>query len=477
MQVEELLDNIFTIYKAASVKCKVLEEEFPADFFEDDPAKIYESYLGFLQNNTVVDGNFISNNQLKLTTINAKYENKEYNVDNGFYKLYHDIKLVCTMLVHYYPQGTRNYQIIDKFYKFATELLIRECYRLGVQLSENLIRENEANESNTELENLIKNDFIKISTNYKVPIMETYHIKTRDHELFSSVIAKSILDNRPREVPNSNFEINKIIPQTNMREEAPKLGFVAANTSNIPDPTFPPTEMMTRFLHPNWYSLPVATWLKYGDFKSWAPFCSENSCVSNIGARGKLWLETIGYIKLYQKETKTSESTEPTEKIENEKIGIDDEKEREDKNEDEAKADNNEEKKLETKEDDSLYKDTPIKLENLLKWNPSNYISDNELKAFQDGTQSQLISNTLLKLQKIRKQRIHDKSVRKPSKEEMDLYYKVKRLMREVLLSKQKSKLACEPCTSFPIIQANYNGSIPVVRSQPNRKRKYTRRI
>lgn len=54
-------------------------------------------------------------------------------------------------------------------------------------------------------------------------------------DLFSSIISKSNLDKRPHELPNTNFKINNVLPQTDIENEAPRLGFVGANTSNIPD--------------------------------------------------------------------------------------------------------------------------------------------------------------------------------------------------------------------------------------------------
>ena len=456
MQASTLLLDIHTVLKAASTKCKVIEESFPADFFEQSPAKIYSSYLKFIEGNVNTDD---TDDKLALTTISQKFENNQYNSKkNGFYRLYHDINLVCTILIHYYPQGTRNYQMVDKFYKFATELLLRECYRIGITLIDSDIDENKDDEV-SDLDKLIVNDFIKISTNYKVRVAETYHIKTRDMDLFSSLLAKSALDQRPRELPNNNFEVNKVIPQTNLREQAPKLGFIAANTSNIPDPTFPPTEMMTKFLHPNWYSLPTTTWLDYGDYRSWAPFCAEINTVSNASVRGKMWLERVGYNALFSNYYKENfeNKEEPLETdIEEESLVVVDEGTKE--------AEEIQDKEI---------SDAPINLENLLRWTPGNYISSEELTAFKEGKQSSLITSTLKELQRLRKNRTRENSVTKPSKEETRLYYRVKLLLRESILSKQQSRLPIVPTSTFPIIQANYNGGIPVVRSQPNKKRKY----
>lgn len=494
MDLSELLSNLYSILKDASSKCKVLDESFPSSFHEKDPNKIFSSYCTYIKRRSDANGMIKNEDKLKLTTISQKFEDGFYAADQGgFYRLYHDIRLVCTMLIHYYSQGTRNYQMVDKFYKFATELLLRECYKIGMSLSNNKTSGKESAEPETELDSIIAHDFIKMSTTYKVSIAQTYHIKTGDTDLFSSMIAKSNLDNRPPELPNSNFEINKVIPQTNICEEAPRFGFIAANTSNIPDPTLPPTEMMSRFLHPNWYALPTTVWLKYGDYKQWAPSFNENGTVVDSTTRGIIWLQRIGYLQLYQDETKKTEGKEDTEVLSSEEpeevngtaktdgMGAESEDAKNNKavQNGEGNVMNHKERIDAVKEDvpDSLSDEAkddqalPIKLENLLGWKPSNYIDDDEIDEFKSGTQAKLVTSILTKLLKLRKNRV-SKKVYKPSVEETQLYYKAQRLLKEVILAKQISKLPMNHCRSFPVLQANYNGSIPVVRLQPTRKRK-----
>lgn len=440
-----------------------------------------------MKSRSTAEGAIKNEEKLSLTTISEQFENGEYTADRGgFYRLYHDIKLVCVILIHYYPQGTRNYQMVDKFYKFATELLLRECYKVGLSLVK--IDINDKNDDKTELDKIIARDFIKISTNYEVSLSQTYHIKTKDLELFSSTIAKSNLDNRPQELPNSNFEINKVIPQTNMCEEAPRLGFIAANTSNIPDPTLPPTEMMTRFLHPNWYALPTTVWLKYGEYKSWAPSFNENGTVVDSTTRGIIWLERIGYMEMFRKEEaakiesevapesrhEDAESVEntPIELAKKQQEGISLSSGNEElisDNQGEVVDDNDE---MQPPLNGGSEKETlSIKLENLFEWSPANYIDDDEIKDFKEGTQDILITRALLRIQKLRKERIA-KKIAKPSVEEIKLYNKARRSLKEVVIARQIAKLPMNHCRSFPVLQANYNGSIPVVRTQPSRKRK-----
>lgn len=463
-----------------------MDESFPAKFFEPNPDKIFDSYYKFIKNRSNNEGIIKNEDKLAMTTISQQFETGEYSAERGgFYRLYHDINLVCMMLIHYYPQGTRNYQMVDKFSKFATELLLRECYRVGVSLMQVDPDEYASKpEEKTELDRIIARDFIKISTNYKVPIAKTYHIKTKELELFSSIIGKSSLDRRPQELPNSNFEINKIILQSNMCEDAPRLGFVAANTSNVPDPTLPPTEMMTRFLHPNWYALPTTTWLEYGDYKSWVPSFNENGTVIDSTAKGIIWLERVGYMEAFHNDDEHKENEGKEESSDKPKLEEDSES---NKNGD---AESKEPGPTKSNEEDGVLKDATsengkqqevadseppvIKLQNLLQWSPANILDEESISSFKEGSQSQLISNTLLQIQRMRKDRIRNK-ITKPSAEETKLYNKTRRLMKEVILAKQISGLPMNHCRTFPVLQANYNGSVPVVRTQATRKRKHKR--
>lgn len=481
MSASELLQNIYIILKAASTKCYVMDEKFPAKFFEADPAKIYSSYLKFIEKRVGEDGVTIKDeDKLDVTTLSRKFENNAYKPEkNGFYKLYHDITLVSLMLIHYYAPGTRSYQMVDKFYRFATELLLRECYRLGIQITSlekeivEAIDDEEDNEKN-ELSIAISQDFIKISTYYKLPAVQTYHIKTKDQDLFSSIISRSVLDRRPQELPNSNFEINNIIPQTNLLEDAPKLGFIAANTSNIPDPTLPPTEMMTRFIHPNWYALPTTTWLRYGDFDSWAPSFNESSTVIDATTRGIMWLRKIGYSKMFnEKEEPSNASGDDGKEVKPETDHEGEDKEKDttlDSTSDETTSEKT--VAVESTDKESPKEKPVIKLENIYKWQPGNYIKPDEIESFESGTQEKFITQVLKKLQSMRKQRVLNK-VSKPTREETELYYKAKRLLREVVLSKEVSNIPMNHAKYMPVLQTNYNGSIPVVRSQPGRRRKH----
>ncbi|SCU96916.1 LAME_0F17876g1_1 [Lachancea meyersii CBS 8951] len=518
MDYSRVFENLHSILKAASSKCKVIDEKFPSKFYEKDPNKIFDSYKKFLKSRVDSEGALKNEHNFPVTTIGERFEKKEYlKKQNSFYRLHHDVKLVCTLLIHFYPQGTRTYQMVDKFYKFATELLLRECYRLGITLTEEVLLEDQYGPEKSEFHRQISQDFIRISTAYSVPYAESYYVSSGDLDLFSSTISKSQLDRRPTEAPNSSFETNKVIPQTG-DEIAPKLGFLGANVSNIPDPTLPPYEIMTKFLHPNWYAMPTTVWLQYGDFKSWAPSFNESSTVIDAGRRGTIWLEKIGYIRLRnirdaqidearEKSNRESEAngtsvleggsaltSQPKTDVsvgatssnnqnipENPTPADAPKQETQNGSQLENGMDKDFKSNEEGKPDDVLGSEATntaptsptIKLENLYEWMPGNSIEDDEINAFSNGTHKQLITRTLLEMARLKQERLRSKRMSQPSTRETQLYHKVQRMMKEVLLAKQVRKVPQVTARAFPVLQANYMGSIPVVRTVQTRKKKY----
>lgn len=471
---EGLFANLHAVLKAASSKCRVIDEKFPSAFFEEDPTRIFHSYQLYITKLVDQKGEIYNEDVIRKTTIGERFDNGEYVAEkNGFYRLFHDLKLVCTILVHYYPRGSRSYHMVDKFFQFISELILRECYRLGVTLSSKLEEQIVEPSAISDLDNTISRDFIKISKCYQCPIAQSYYIRTKGRDLFTSILQKSSLDMRPEELPNSNFEMVKLLPQSSMIDEAPMLGFVAANTSNIPDPTLSPTEIMNRFLHPNWYALPITLWLKYGDYQSFAPFFNENGTVLDSTTRGLMWLDKVGYNKML----KDNKHTIANQEANVHKSGNHDEdksKETEvgapQKN---VKAEDLVEGEIEA---DRSIRPPSIKLENIYNWTPASFIDDDEIEAFGSGGIQKVVSSLILKLQALRRERMEKKSSQ-PSFAEVKLYHKVRRLLKETIFTQHIDNLPINQVVKLPVLQANYNGRIPVVRAQPTRRARKSRRV
>lgn len=481
---EEFFENLAAVLRSASSKCRALDEKFPTEFFESNPKNIYESYVSFLRAKFDENPDIKIADDIESISISEKFANGDYQKhSDAVYRIYHDIKLVCSILIHYYSQGTRSYQMVDKFYKFASELILRECYRVGVQLINGSDADAALEES--DFSKTISNDFLKISQVYQLPYAETLQTETKDGHLFSSVISRSSLDKRPKEVPHEEMHIVKILPQASS-QPANRLGFVAANTSHIPDPTISPTEIMTSFLHPNWYPLPTSKWLDYGQYQSFAPSISEFKSVTDCSRKGDIWLEKVGYKMWYEMvtkekkekaavEAKTEPKVETKEENNGEKEASNDAGETdEEKN---ATTDEEPENARESSEDEVVVmadqtKPVQINLKNLFEWQPSNEITEEDIEAFKQGKQQQRLSEILLKLKDLKRKRVKLNKISKPTSEEVSLYHRAQNILREAILLKQVKAAPKLYEKQFPVLSNNYAGGIPVVKTISTRKKK-----
>ncbi|CAX43331.1 chromatin remodeling complex subunit, putative [Candida dubliniensis CD36] len=259
---ENILPDLFIVYEHTN-KYVLTSEILPVDFYQENPMKIVSS----LQSHTTTD----------VTSIENKFKNGQYSTP---YQLFHDIKAVASILLNKEVNGSLEYKELDFFYKFSTELLLRE---VG-----NLIKfNNETAEIKTELETQLDEDFTKIITNYNISNGEviTYISTTEESEtqsssvfyqhhqhkeeptkktqpLFSSVVSKSELDNRATIVP-SPYRIAQVVPSIKDSVSENTLETLSPITNRIPSPLDQPTNILHDFFHPTWYTISVPTWLTY----------------------------------------------------------------------------------------------------------------------------------------------------------------------------------------------------------------------
>lgn len=427
-----------------------MEAQIPIEFEESIPTQITESFhalvddLGKFESNTVLD----------------RIEKSYYK---SIYSLYHDIRLSAYILLLEQEIGSSRYVDIDRFYKFATELILRETYRLHINIDElkeahkKSLRETPP----SDFEESLTQDFVKISTSYSLGNAEAFFIITQNNvPLFSSLNQRSALDEREI-LPPEAFSTTTVVPQA-VSVPATNLGFLSPQVGRIPQPTLPPTEILSRFLHPNWYSLPTVKWLEGSDLQSFAPVIDEQNTVVTSLDKGRLWLEQIGYTKLFKKtklngEDKSIEVDEQNRKEED--AAVDGDVAMEDLS---KKAD---------EEDDQDQMGT-ISLDNLYEWAPGNEIDDDEIEAFEKGTESKLLDELLRKLQTLRNDRLlvtTDSS--EPTPEEKKLYHKAHRILREIILASGTIP-DLKPSPSLPILQNNYSGTLPVPTQNINTKKK-----
>lgn len=427
---------------SADKTIKVLETQIPIEFEESIPTQISESYhalvedLGKFESNTVLD----------------RIEKSYYK---SIYSLYHDVRLSAYISLLNEEIGSPHYVDIDRFYKFATEFILRESYRLHIQISELEEADKKALRETppSDFEETLSQDFVKISTTYSLGNSEAFFIITQNNvPLFSSLNQRSSLDEREI-LPPEAFSTTTVVPQAGSIP-ATNLGFLSPQVGRIPQPTLPPTEILSRFLHPNWYSLPTAKWLEGSDLQSFAPVIDEQNTVVTSQDKGRLWLEQIGYTKFFEK-TKTEDKNE---EVETSKEDVD--------------VEMNDVTKEDGKDDDQSEEIGTISLDNLYEWAPGNDIDDDEIEAFEKGTESQFVNEILSKLQALKKKRLSESTeLSYPTEEEKKLYHKANRILREIILSSGHVP-DWKPSPSLPILQTNYSGTLPVPTQNINSKKK-----
>ncbi|KAK6454705.1 uncharacterized protein RJT20DRAFT_130906 [Scheffersomyces xylosifermentans] len=274
---EAVLADLFVVYQKADTETGILTSSvIPKKFHEPNGDEILSSYRDFVK----------SQRRVENTDITTKFNNNEYT--QSPYKLYHDIKVAASKLIQDHEIGTKAYQDIDFFYKFSTELLLRELGRIHILLDSE--KTNDDIEP-TELESQLKEDFNKVVTTYNLSNGEvvTYLSKTSEPEpstaspyatvynqtqpqpvkqttqpLFSSLIPKSDVDTTPT-VVDEPFSVSKVVPLIKNQSRAiSTIDTLSPANTKIPSPLDQQSsEILHDFFHPIWYTLPVPTWLIY----------------------------------------------------------------------------------------------------------------------------------------------------------------------------------------------------------------------
>ncbi|KAL6948904.1 hypothetical protein ACO0QE_001383 [Hanseniaspora vineae] len=454
---ENLLEDLQKVFTFAGDNSNVLQEPFIESFYEPDSAKITSAYIDLLS--TITSG--IQNEEQAeksvaehpKTTISKRFEEHYYSKqEHSFYALYHDITVACFLGVNSYKRGSKIYCLVDKFYKFASELILRSCYKVGSDLhlkqSENLDKD----KLKTPYLKKIEEQFDKISSSYTVPIESQFHISTQELLFFSSLVMKSSLDKRGDMLPHPDMEVVDVIPleETNT-VRAPKLGAILPSISNVPEPTLPSTRILNNFVHPNWYVLPTTVWVRYVDpeYKSLLPTINDFGTMLDCTQRSIFWFEKTGYLAKYKSKEEEIQETLKKRKEQDIEFRVKD---------DIVHADVDQKNDTQDK----------ISVQNLLSWSPAHYFNNEEFEALCSGIPAtqKLISKYMMRLKRAQESRLRN-CILDASYMETILFERIKRLLKYVILHGSKSSDLDVPHVNFiPVLQSNYTGSIPIVRKQ-----------
>lgn len=498
--VESVIDSLVAVYKTADSDTNLLQLlAVPVGFYEHESAQILPSLLAYTEQHP----------DHKSTSILDKYEGKKYTTP---YSLYHDIKVVAASAIQNHKIGSKEYKDIDFFYKFSTELLLRDLIKLNLTLEQSSEEEDDG-----EILAQLSSEFEKISNVYSLsngevfvyineseePVnnqlanLTPYHHTPEQQEtkitkqpLFTSLVGRSAVDIRKTLVADP-YQLSKVIPSTkDITNNSQILKAVSQPSSRIPSAKAHPTQILDSFFHPNWYTIEAPKWLSYRQnysrppiestilhiaqdegesvprnnetIKSFAPVYDLRQVVLSEELRNAVWFSHIGLKEISA--------------IKNKYLNIDDDEENEiDKDESSDEDEDDEEED----EDDDLNLDSngtdtkgEINVANLIEFNPQAIKDFEVLKKDKESIEKspkelqRYISTHILKLNKLRQERYLSSNPNKlltPSDEEIKLYKRIEKLLTVLLElnAPTSSGLSLQFSKKIPVLLNDYSGSLP----------------
>lgn len=481
------------MFKNADPQDLLSKNLVPTKFHEKNPDLILQNYESYIHDTPKATKVSIHNKLLK----------KEYSTP---YQLYHDIKLVAGHEISRLVVGSPEYQEIDFFFKFSTELLLREAGTLGLKLK--------SDSPDDETLAILSEDFQKISSSYSVTngevitqvhkyeetITPAYHnlygsqqtppaTKTVVQPLFTGLVGRSSLDTRNTVVPDP-YQLAKVVGTPNVIPgDSGTIKALGGYSSKIPPPTQPPTQILDSFFHPNWYTIEAPKWLIYKQKTLKPPvdstlvknvtsndlrvFEKQSQCVSfgpltdlrgsvlSEELKTSVWLNHIGLKKISEikrdylatKETGLlDEDIVEPEPVETPPI-----------------ISENESVAPKKEVEEATEEDGDIKLENILRFSPETANMIKLLKEEKDELVKtprdlqKVISLSLLQLNKLRQERYLRAGASGPTPAETALHKKILKLLSLLMSSEatKQSQFALRISKKLPVLLNDYHGVLP----------------
>ncbi|AOW04700.1 hypothetical protein B0I72DRAFT_134861 [Yarrowia lipolytica] len=406
--------------------------------------------------NLSVLASYAQHNVADLTSVSEKAYDSVRN-------LYVDVKTAAVQALVALPIGSEKYLEVDRFFKFAAALIIREGSRMdlfGGKDPEDVVPEDV-----TEFEEEIVADYADLTADLESWSAESFLVMGQNGPLFSTLSTKSAIDPRPSITPGA-FQVTNVLPRTRS-VPAYQLGYLTPAVSRLPHPALPPTEMMTHFVHPNGSELAPSRFLRMDANSSFAPTSDSGKAVYDPASTGALWYEKVG--RLRESAIDDALGKNDTKKEDTNDVEMNDATEAkvEGQEEEEEKGGQGEEEEdlqpLFRDEDVDPSKDLPM--EDILQWHPRNFIDDDEFEAIKTGTELEFVSRLMLQLQQLQADRLATPDIPPPvSFEERRLAMKIEGVLGRLLQSTEGIDIAnskIKPSTNIPALKTNYLGVLP----------------
>lgn len=502
-----ILPHLFAVYREADGNAKVLSSDrLPTNFHEESALLIVSSYH-----------NHLASGDTEFTTINDRYDSGGYDTA---YQLYHDIKVVCSALISSNKPGSAEYTEIDFFYKFSTELLLRELARVNVKF-----QEEPKQDKVLELESLLVNDYNKISHTYQLNNGEviTHIFKAPESSLptpmaqniyanhahmpppprlmqplFSSLLGRSHLDINPTIVPE-NFNVARVVPfNKNIARNDATIDTLSPAITKFPGPGDNSScEILQDFFHPIWYTIPVPTWLSYKDlnkqkkkesdedsgdpltlsneeYLSFAPTRDLRKSIISSTTKLRIWLDHIG-----AKHVKNIKDAFLKKQGDADPDHMDVDSEQETKSDLAAELEQANQEKSDASKTEVTGKlertnSRKINIANIALWDPESHkvldsLQQDRDEIFRSAKSLQaVISRTLLRLNKERQERFKESDTKgpvPPLATEHRLYSKAQKLLVLLvdLYNVAPGQMPARVSTTMPVLTTEYAGVLPGV--------------
>lgn len=493
--LQPLLDDLAVVFQQADSENLLSKNIVPTRFHEADPELIIQSYETYIQEAPKAP---------KVSVID-KLSRHEYSLP---YQIFHDLKLVAGHTISQLDVGCNEYNNIDFFFKFCTELLLREFGTLGLKVKHDT--------PDDETLAVLREDFQKISSSYSVtngevitqihkyqepvaPVFQSMYgnqtppaAKTVLQPLFSGLVGKSALDIRSTVVPDP-YQLAKVIGTPNvLAGDSGTIRAFGGFSSRIPPPTQPPTQVLDSFFHPNWYTIEAPKWLIYkqktlrppvdltlvknsnsselrvcekqSQCVSFGPQTDLRSCVLSEELKSSVWLNHLGLKKigdirrdyLAAKSGNIDDLEVDTPEPTNTHVEMMEKSA-------EPPAENSDE--IIIKAGGKVGK---ISLENVVRYNPEAVNMLQLLKSDKKDVKTprelqHIISVSLLKLNRMRQERYLRSGTSEPTLSEVALYRKILKLTT-LLVSSEAAKpttLSVPVAQRLPVLVNDYHGVLP----------------
>lgn len=477
----------------------------PPSFHEKEPSNIVSALFRYVQKHP----------DTKYISVASKQEKRSYGTP---YALYHDIKVASAGAIRGKEVGSEAYREIDFFYKFATELLLRDVYALNLSLNQGKSEEDDSQ---------LLEDFNKITHSYNVtngevvvfineipdpnapaPYATLYQPrqlqqllqpqqKMIQQPLFSGLVARSDLDTRQTVVPDP-YLLTRVVPQNKaISNNSGTMKSLSNPSSQIPPPTTHPTQILDNFFHPNWYTIEAPKWLIYKQkvvkppleskllknnkssdlrttirvnetTKSFAPTIDLKKSVVGDDLRNSLWLHQIGFqeinkIKEAYFKSNNDVPSDSDEEMADEKDSVSGAEKNDVANENEAVKPELVKTTRDAKE---------VNIANIASFEPEKFAAFSTVERLKASISKspkelqRLVSVNLLKLNRLRQERYLNRdgsNSTEPSKEELSTYNIIVHFLSILLDLKNEGtgRLSLEFSKNIPVLINNYNGVLP----------------